>query len=83
MALADDEPLNDGTDTDSDGLCDAGDVDDDNDGIEDDQDNCPLFDNNDQADSNSNGVGDVCEEDSKDLCFPIKLKDGKFLILCL
>ncbi|NHM05585.1 hypothetical protein G4L40_12850, partial [Flavobacterium sp. TWA-26] len=31
--LSDSLPLNDGTDTDADGLCDAGDPDDDNDGI--------------------------------------------------
>ncbi len=37
-----DNPANDGTDTDSDGLCDAGDDDDDNDGVNDGQDTEPL-----------------------------------------
>ena len=38
-------PSNDGTDTDGDGLCDLGDPDDDNDGIEDSCDTAPLVDN--------------------------------------
>ncbi|MCK4659938.1 MAG: hypothetical protein KAV82_10495, partial [Phycisphaerae bacterium] len=41
------DPANDGTDTDSDGLCDDGD-------------NCPNHSNPDQADCDSDGVGDVC-----------------------
>jgi hypothetical protein len=40
--LADNDVANDGTDTDLDGLCDLGDVDDDNDGVEDTSDNAPL-----------------------------------------
>lgn len=36
-------PLNDGTDTDSDGLCDAGDPDDDDDGVPDERDSAPLL----------------------------------------
>ncbi len=40
--LADNDPANDGLDTDSDGLCDAGDPDDDNDGVPDTGDNCPA-----------------------------------------
>ena len=37
-----DDPANDGTDTDGDGLCDAGDPDDDNDGVADGSDSDPL-----------------------------------------
>ena len=40
--LADNDPANDGLDTDIDGLCDAGDPDDDNDGVPDTSDNCPA-----------------------------------------
>jgi len=40
--LADNDPSNDGTDTDADGLCDAGDPDDDNDGVPDGSDIDPL-----------------------------------------
>ncbi len=40
--LADNDPANDGLDTDADGLCDAGDPDDDNDGVPDTSDNCPA-----------------------------------------
>jgi len=43
--LADIDNLNDGLDTDGDGICDAGDDDDDNDGILDVDDACPLIDN--------------------------------------
>ena len=40
--LADNDPANDGTDTDADGLCDSGDPDDDNDGVADAADSNPL-----------------------------------------
>ncbi len=36
----------------------------DNDGIVDEEDNCPLVKNEDQKDSDGDGIGDVCEEDS-------------------
>ncbi|MEC9475395.1 MAG: S8 family serine peptidase [Planctomycetota bacterium] len=52
-----DDPANDGTDTDSDGLCDLGDPDDDGDGVLDD---CDI-DSNTGSDCNSNGVIDSCE----------------------
>jgi len=45
------QPANDGLDTDSDGLCDAGDPDDDADTVLDVDDNCPLDANVDQSDS--------------------------------
>ncbi len=43
-----DNPAEDGTDTDSDGLCDFGDPDDDDDGVLDGDDNCPIVPNPDQ-----------------------------------
>ncbi|MCK4660634.1 MAG: hypothetical protein KAV82_14020, partial [Phycisphaerae bacterium] len=45
--LADNNPANDGTDTDGDGICNAGD-------------NCPDHANSDQADCDNDGTGDVC-----------------------
>ena len=48
-------------DTDHDGIGNNADADDDNDGIPDIRDNCPLKANPDQADSDHNGVGNVCE----------------------
>ncbi len=62
-------PDNDGLDTDSDGLCNAGDEDDDNDGVNDNKDdgtpldNCPLVANADQTDTDNDGTGDACEDD--------------------
>jgi hypothetical protein len=50
-----------GVDTDSDGIDDACDPDDDNDGIVDRDDNCPLEPNADQADFNGDGVGAACD----------------------
>ena len=55
-----DDPANDGTDTDSDGLCDLGDPDDDGDGVLDD---CDI-DNNPGPDCNNNGILDPCEIDA-------------------
>ena len=39
-------------------------LDSDNDGLTDDEDNCPFVANQNQADSDNNGVGDVCENSS-------------------
>ncbi|WP_418651152.1 choice-of-anchor B family protein [Tenacibaculum aestuariivivum] len=47
-------------------LCDDGNDDTDNDGINNNIDNCPNTANSDQKDSNNNGVGDVCEDDDND-----------------
>ena len=48
-------------DIDADGLANYLDPDDDGDGMHDLSDNCPLDANPDQADANSNGLGDACE----------------------
>ncbi|MDL1952872.1 hypothetical protein FBR07_01650 [Candidatus Uhrbacteria bacterium UHB] len=50
-------------DNDADGLGDVCDPDDDNDGVLDSQDNCPLVANANQADTNKDGVGDACSDD--------------------
>lgn len=52
---------NSGVDTDSDGVDDVCDTDDDGDTIADTADNCPLVANRDQADWNNNGVGAACD----------------------
>jgi hypothetical protein len=66
-------PNDDGLDTDGDGLCDVGDLDDDNDEIPDDIDNCPLVENLDQNPS-------LCEDE---MCFPIITKDTGVAVICL
>ena len=50
-------------DQDNDGIGDACDPDDDNDGVFDGADNCPLTANNDQADFDGDGLGDACDPD--------------------
>jgi hypothetical protein len=66
-------PNDDGLDTDGDGLCDVGDLDDDNDDIADEIDNCPLVENLDQNPS-------VCDDE---LCFPIIIKSKGAAVICL
>ena len=61
-----DNDLNDGVDegftnTDGDDMADCVDPDDDNDGVADASDNCPLTPNPDQADFDLDGVGDTCD----------------------
>jgi Ca2+-binding RTX toxin-like protein len=48
-------------DTDGDGIANACDPDDDNDGIPDGSDNCPLVFNPDQKDTDGDGIGDACD----------------------
>ncbi len=50
-------------DTDGDLIGDACDHDDDNDGVDDTDDNCPLLANTDQADFDGDDVGDSCDND--------------------
>ncbi|MCB9738681.1 MAG: thrombospondin type 3 repeat-containing protein [Deltaproteobacteria bacterium] len=56
-------PMADGADLDADGLCDAGDPDDDGDGTNDANDNCPVIANADQVDTDGDGQGNACDAD--------------------
>jgi glucose/arabinose dehydrogenase len=80
--LSDALPNDDGTDTDLDGACDYGDIDDDDDSVLDGVDNCPLVKNLNQADSNSDGIGDACDP-TQELCVVIPLQSGEALVFCL
>ena len=51
------------TNTDGDSMADCVDTDDDNDGVLDANDNCPLVANVNQADNDGDGIGDVCDPD--------------------
>jgi uncharacterized delta-60 repeat protein len=53
-------------DTDGDGIVDEIDTDDDGDGIDDGDDNCPLVSNPGQADADGDGTGDACDPDLVD-----------------
>lgn len=78
---------NDGIDTDDDGQCNRGDLDDDDDLVSDDVDNCPLIANPEQKDENGiqdgTGAGDICENPSEDMCIPIKSKSASLVLICL
>ncbi len=71
-------------DNDGDGIPDASDPDDDNDGVLDENDNCPFDANPSQADNDQDGVGDACDTSQDDeLCFPIRTRQGNVAVLCL
>ncbi len=75
---------NDGLDTDSDGVCNIGDDDDDGDSINDNVDNCPIDSNPNQADENNNGIGDACDsEEEAQLCVPIRASNNNLAVVCL
>jgi YVTN family beta-propeller protein len=61
--LSDFDTQNDGNDNDADGLCDIGDNNDDGDTIEDENDNCPLVDNESQENLDEDEFGDACDPD--------------------
>lgn len=71
-------PLLDGVDTDRDGFCDLGDLDDDGDGIPDQDDNCPTV-NHDGGNPQSCGV----TTDNDQLCIPLFTKSERLTIICL
>ena len=79
--LLDADPNNDGLDTDGQGDCNLGDLDDDNDSILDTLDNCPLQQNPLQQDRNANGIGDACDTDNQ-ACFVIKTQTNE-VVTCL
>lgn len=54
------------TDTDGDKMGYTCDTDDDNDGIPDVRDNCPLVANANQTDFDKDGIGDACDTDNED-----------------
>lgn len=59
----DNNPHHDGPDLDRDGICDITDPDDDNDGIPDHIDNCPVRSNSNQNDADNDGLGNSCDWD--------------------
>jgi len=77
------DPLNDGTDTDGDGICDAINEDQDQDDIPDIGDNCPALYNPDQSDQDNDGIGDACDSDEEEMCFPIRSRNAGLAIICL
>ena len=74
-------------DNDGDGSGDACDLDDDNDGIPDTDDNCPLVANGSQTDTDGDGLGDACDPDDdndgvvdEQDCAPLDYRNDKVLV---
>ncbi len=58
--------------------------DDDGDGVLNDADNCQFIPNQDQADSNRNGLGDLCDDEGDaPLCVPIRATNGAIALICV
>ena len=72
------DPSADGLDANTDGICDLGDPD--MDSIVNDLDNCRLNANPDQADTDGNGVGDICDFG---LCVSQRISGIRFVLNCL
>ncbi len=73
--LADYNTANDGLDTDGDGMCNRGDLDDDNDQVNDTEDNCPLH-------SNPLPAQDPTACGAMGICFPVKSAPGTIVRIC-
>lgn len=63
-------------DTDDDGIANACDPDDDNDGIPDGEDNCPLVPNPGQEDADGDGIGDACDPNPNNPDTPTNQQSG-------
>ena len=68
--------MNDGLDSDGDGMCNVGDLDDDDDMVDDLEDNCPL-------DYNPLPQQDPAACGLDDFCFPITSGTGVTVLICL
>jgi hypothetical protein len=74
--LADNNVMNDGLDSEGDGMCDLGDPDDDNDMVDDINDNCPL-------DYNPLPQQDPAACGLDQSCFPVRTATGAVALVCL
>ena len=57
--------------------------DDDGDSILNNEDNCRFIPNVDQADEDNDNVGDVCDMEDEEMCFPIPTRNGGLAVICL